>query len=80
MFGSVFSIAIVFWLLVLARSAPAGPGDWALFTAVSGTAGVLMLQIHCPITLHVHLGVGHATVPFAMLAVGLGVARYRAIY
>jgi hypothetical protein len=44
-----------------------------LAAALGGAAGVLSLQLHCPLTARMHLVVGHAPVPIVAALVAIGV-------
>jgi hypothetical protein len=71
-FGSIVAIPLVVIVALLDRDRQ-GSGFRRLFTALcGGLAGILALQLHCPITQPIHLIWGHATVATGMvLMVGL---------
>ncbi len=65
--GGALAVAVIFAARALDRGGHAGAVPAALAAVAGGTAGVLALQLECPINHSIHLLTGHATLPVGML-------------
>ncbi|HKA89337.1 MAG TPA: hypothetical protein VKE22_16835 [Haliangiales bacterium] len=67
--GGALAAAVIFAARALDRAGHGGAIPAALAAIAGGAAGVLALQLECPINHSIHLLTGHATVPAGMLLI-----------
>lgn len=73
--GLACAAPVLVAMTLVERQPDPRPGRDAVFAAAAGTAGLLALQLHCPITQPIHLLAGHAPVVLAALAMFVGARR-----
>jgi hypothetical protein len=77
LFGAAFGLPVLLLLLAASRGGVRAWTALLLPAAAAGLAGILVLELHCPITHPPHLTLGHATIGLALAGVLLVITALR---
>ncbi|MHC4473339.1 MAG: hypothetical protein ACYS99_20530 [Planctomycetota bacterium] len=76
-YGTVMGLPVLGFLWLLGRGGKARSTTVLVGLTATALAGNVALQLHCPLVSQVHLLVGHAGVPVALVLIGLPFALRR---